>query len=208
MDLDWVEISGDERLRSQRRRPYDTAGSINPAPPFPTQPSGAPPPRSVMHDAMPAGHPATPQARETPRSQWAKLYSQRGRSCNYPDPLDLSFPLSSTPLGQPCPTHSTTTRSSSSVPPQVSVSTGELFGPGRANTLAGRALAEQILLNSKAKVVVTGRRKDRLAEFVDAHGKDGRVSSASVDVTDLKALPAVLEGYAVFAREIPPPDAL
>lgn len=83
---------------------------------------------------------------------------------------------------------------------RASVGLAILFNPVRADAQIGRALAEQILLNSKAKVVITGRRKERLVEFVDAHGKDGRVSSASVDVTDFKALPGVLEAYVVSSR--------
>lgn len=59
--------------------------------------------------------------------------------------------------------------------------------------LPGRALAEKILNHSNAKVIVTGRRQDRLNDFASQHEAGGRVSTAVVDVTDLKALPGVLE---------------
>ncbi|KAL7418655.1 hypothetical protein Q5752_006338 [Cryptotrichosporon argae] len=61
----------------------------------------------------------------------------------------------------------------------------------------GRALAEAILQNSAAKVVVTGRSVDKLDAFVAEHGKE-RAASAAVDLLKLDTLEGWFKG--VFAE--------
>jgi short-subunit dehydrogenase involved in D-alanine esterification of teichoic acids len=52
----------------------------------------------------------------------------------------------------------------------------------------GWALAVKFLENG-SDVIVSGRRQEKLDQFVKEHGSKGNVDSAAFDITDLKAIP-------------------
>lgn len=56
----------------------------------------------------------------------------------------------------------------------------------------GLALAERLVSDSDTHVIVAGRRREKLDEFVSKHGDD-RASAEPVDLLDLKSLPAFVE---------------
>ena len=51
----------------------------------------------------------------------------------------------------------------------------------------GEALASRIVQNGSS-VIVTGRRKERLADFVHKHGKD-KATAVPFDITELDKIP-------------------
>lgn len=57
----------------------------------------------------------------------------------------------------------------------------------------GEALAAR-LVEAGSKVIVSGRRKERLDDFVHRHGKD-KSSAAPLDITDLDKIPQFAEQY-------------
>lgn len=57
----------------------------------------------------------------------------------------------------------------------------------------GEALASRIVQNGSS-VIVTGRRKERLAEFVQKHGKD-KATAVPFDITQLDKIPNFAAKY-------------
>lgn len=55
----------------------------------------------------------------------------------------------------------------------------------------GEALAERLIENGKF-VIVTGRRQEKLDEFVSKHGKD-KADGVQWDITDLEKIPQQVE---------------
>lgn len=55
----------------------------------------------------------------------------------------------------------------------------------------GEALAERLIENGKF-VIVTGRRQEKLDEFVSKHGKD-KTEGVQWDITDLEMIPQQVE---------------
>ena len=70
----------------------------------------------------------------------------------------------------------------------------------------GQALAERILSESDASVVIVGRRQDRLDDFVKKHG-NRRVSSAQFDVTRLSEIEGFVSRYVHSSLDGEKPDA-
>lgn len=52
----------------------------------------------------------------------------------------------------------------------------------------GWAMAKKFV-DEGSSVIVTGRRKENLDDFVAKYGKDGKVDSVQFDITDLKGIP-------------------
>ena len=59
----------------------------------------------------------------------------------------------------------------------------------------GEALASRIVQNGSS-VIVTGRRKERLADFVHKHGKD-KATAVPFDITELDKIPNFAAKYVV-----------
>lgn len=60
----------------------------------------------------------------------------------------------------------------------------------------GEALAIRCL-KAGSKVVVTGRRKEKLADFVDKYGKD-KASAVSFDINEISKIPDFAKRFAVY----------
>ena len=62
----------------------------------------------------------------------------------------------------------------------------------------GEALATK-LIEEGSSVIVVGRRKDRLEEFVHKHGND-KAAAVPFDITDMDKIPSFVAKYAGFIK--------